>query len=43
MGCVKTDPRDSDGSQMDGIWVPDLVNIQKAIEHGHRNNGFSQL
>jgi hypothetical protein len=34
MGCVKTDPRDSDGSQMDGIWVPDLVNIQKAIEHG---------
>jgi len=23
--------------------VPGLVNIQKAIENGHRNSGFTQL
>jgi len=23
--------------------LPGLVNIQKAIENGHRNSGFSQL
>jgi hypothetical protein len=23
--------------------LPGLVNIQKAIEHGHRNSGFTQL
>ena len=23
-------------------WIPGLVNIQKAIENGHRNSGFTQ-
>ena len=25
------------------LHIPGLVNIQKAIENGHRNSGFSQL
>jgi hypothetical protein len=28
-------------SQDEKNWIPGLVNIQKAIENGHRNSGFT--